>query len=247
MSTPSANATTAPRSPRFMVFRNPIAASCTTSILSDMLELVSIRTMRSVGVSVASKNFTCCSTPSSKTEKSEAVSPFTNCLVESVTVTLNGTRLAPLRNTGTGAAASLGTADGNAGSLGTVRCAAAGEAACCADTTESAEITRRGRTATRFTTASLLGSLCKWRSGIASAKNRGSAGSPAYERRRFYLLQTWVGAITCVEAFEELRQRVSVTLPPEMFEGVGGSHRSQTSRDHGVGAARHAFEEPATK
>ena len=47
MSTPSANATTAPRSPGFMVFRNPAAASCTTSILSDMLELVSIKTMRS--------------------------------------------------------------------------------------------------------------------------------------------------------------------------------------------------------
>ena len=107
MSTPSANATTAPRSPGFMVFRNPAAASCTTSILSDMLELVSIKTMRSVGVSVASKNFTSCATPSSKTEKSEAVSPFTNCLVESVTVMFSGTRLAPLRNTGTSVAASL--------------------------------------------------------------------------------------------------------------------------------------------
>src|SRR6188768_3565786 len=126
-------------------------------------------------------------------------------------------------------------------------CTAAGEAACCADTTESAETTRRGRIATCFTTASLGGLPCKWRSPMASAKNRRSSRSPAYGTRRFYLLQPLVGTIARAEAFEELGQRVGVTLPPEVFERVGGGYRTQPCRDHGVAAARHAFEEPAAK
>ena len=63
--TESAKPTTAPRSPARRVFRKPDAASCTVSILSPMLELVSMSTIKSTATALASKNCTSCFTPSS--------------------------------------------------------------------------------------------------------------------------------------------------------------------------------------
>ena len=143
-------------------------------------------------------------TPSSNTAKSAAVSPFTNCLVESVTVTFSGTRLAPLRKTGTG-----GRVAEPAAAAGRSESAAApqrGRLAAARTPPRAAETTRRGRTATRFTTASLGGPLCKWRSGMrVGEKSPDASGRQRTGGDDFTYSSPSGGTITCAEAFEELR------------------------------------------
>src|SRR4029453_11198000 len=104
-----------------------------------------------------------CSTPSSKTEKSAFVSPFTNCFEVSVTVTFRGTRFAPLRKTvpwGSGADC----------------CGELSEEGCCADASETSRSGKGGRIARLFTTSSLARPAASRVPGAIQEKRR-----PPYE------------------------------------------------------------------